>query len=410
MKNIDGKTKVLGIVAEYNPWHKGHEYQLQEAMKMCGAKYSVGIMNGNFTQRGEPALLDKWTRAEMAIKGGIDLVVELPFYYGCNSAEYFAKGAVKLMKNSGVVTHIGFGSESGDIEAIKQVAEILANEPINFKELLGENLKKGYSFPKARMEALATYCNRDYKEVLLSPNNILAIEYVKQLIKQQSDIEPITIKRAGSGYHDTDVSSLASATAIRKALWEMTNWKVDEIERENAMAKVKEMVPNTTFEILMREKDNLIFKDNKKYFNLLRYVILSEKSLQNTFSAAEGIENAFIKNVRGCADRETLIEKVKSKRYTYAGISRIASQMVMNFTKDQKEPSYIRILGFSEQGRELLKMMKKKTVEECPLVTNVNKFQGDILLDVKSTDVFNMIAGKDLYKNSDFVKSPIIFN
>ena len=142
MENINGKTKgktkVLGIVAEYNPWHKGHKYQLEESMKLCRAEYSVGIMNGDFTQRGEPALLDKWTRAEMALAGGLDLVVELPFYFGCNSAEYFAKGAVELAMATGTITHLGFGSESGDIENIKKVARFLADEPVEFKEALLE--------------------------------------------------------------------------------------------------------------------------------------------------------------------------------------------------------------------------------------------------------------------------------
>lgn len=410
MKNIDGKAKVLGIVAEYNPWHRGHEYQLKQAMKISGAEYSVGIMNGNFTQRGEPALLDKWTRAEMALKGGIDLVVELPFYYGCNSAEYFAKGAVKLMVNSGIVTHMGFGSESGNMDAIREIADVLAHEPLEFKKLLGEKLNEGYSFPKARMKALSEFCKSDCAEMLLSPNNILAVEYVKQLIKHNSSIKPVTVKREGGGYHDTNRCQIASATAIRKALKELKEMHLSPACRENAILEIRNMVPESTFEILMREKDSLIFKDDKKFFDLLRHVILRDTDLAETFSAAEGIENVFQKNVRMCSDRNELIEQVKSKRYTYAGISRTATQMVMNYKKNEKEPSYIRILGFTEKGRELLKLMKKSISDEYTLITNVNKFQGDMSLDIRATDVYNMLSDRDLYKNSDFVKKPVIIN
>ena len=407
MKNIDGKTKVLGIVAEYNPWHKGHEFQLQEAMKISGAEYSVGIMNGNFTQRGEPALLDKWTRTEMALKGGIDLVVELPFYYGCNSAEYFAKGATQIMINSGIITHIGFGSESGDIDKIQKVAEVLADEPLEFKNILVDNLKKGISFPKARMEAIKRFCGEDCANILMSPNNILAVEYVKQLIKYNSDIRPVTIKRIGGGYHDKENSTVASATAIRSVLYEMVHSQLFGVGKED-LAEIKKMVPKSTFDILMREKDNLVFKDNDKYFDLLRHVIISGKELSDIFSVSEGIENAFIKNVRNSSCCEELIGHVKSKRYTYAGISRIAAQMVMNFKKCQEEPSYIRILGFTEKGRELLKMIKKNVSCDVPLITNVNKFYGDISLDARATDIFNIICGRNLYENSDFVRRPVI--
>ena len=399
MEKIDGKTKVLGIVAEYNPWHLGHSYQLEETKKISGANYSVAVMNGNFTQRGEPAILDKWTRAEMALKGGIDLVVELPFYFGCNSAEYFAKGAVDILINSGIVTHMGFGSESGDIGKIQNIAQLLVEEPKAFKNILVEKIQQGMSFPRARMEAVSAILGPDSAEILNSPNNILAIEYVKELIRQQSQIEPVTIARKGAGYHDEECCQLASASKIRKEL------------RDNACTEnlLEDLVPKTTADILLEHKDRLIFKDNPRYYQMLQHRLLSaSNNLIDTFSAIEGIENAFLKHVRRSKNLEELLEKVKSKRYTYAGLSRIATHMIMNFNKWEKEPKYIRILGFNEKGKKLLKMIKKSVKEPYVLVTNVNKSEADMSLDIKAQDIYNILAGENLYEKSDFVRKPVI--
>ena len=407
MENINGKSKakikVLGIVAEYNPWHKGHKYQLAESMKLCGAEYSVGIMNGDFTQRGEPAMLDKWTRARMALEGGLDLVLELPFYFGCNSAEFFARGAVDLAIGTGVITHLGFGSESGDLESIKNVAKFLADEPLLFQQALGEKLKTGVNFPRARMEVLKDFLASKEIDLLASPNNILAIEYVKQLYKRGSSIEPVTIKRAGDGYNDEEYCQIASATAIRKALREL-----DGLEDKNtAWEKIQDMIPRETYEIIKENVGNLVFKDNQKFYDLLRFQLLQGKDLSQIFSAGEGIENAFLKNVRQCKTLEELLSKVKSKRYTYAGLSRLAAHMVMNFTKEQPEPKYIRVLGFTEGGRNVLKMIKNNIAEDYELVTNINKTTADLSVDIKASDLYNLISQGDLYKKSDFVTRPV---
>jgi len=221
--------KVLGIVVEYNPFHNGHLYHLQASRASCRADCVVGVMSGNFTQRGEPAIINKWARTEMALLNGVDLVIELPCAYAMASAEYFAFGAVKLLDSLGAVDTLCFGSESGNIQKLAEVASILADEPILYKQALKTSLASGKSFPAARQEALSNYLNsllgRDYlSDAITSPNNILGIEYLKALIKLNSKIVPISIERKGSGYHSLELSGeICSATAIRKTLAE-NNW------------------------------------------------------------------------------------------------------------------------------------------------------------------------------------------
>lgn len=406
MKSING-TQVLGIVAEYNPWHMGHKYQLEESMKLCGAEYSVGIMNGDFTQRGEPAVLDKWARAGMALAGGLDLVLELPFYFGCNSAEFFASGAVDLAAATGTITHLGFGSESGDVETIKNVAKFLADEPLEFQNALAEKMKTGVSFPRARMEVLSGFLGSNAANLLASPNNILAVEYVKQLYKLGSNITPVTVKRTGGGYNDENWCQIASATAIRKVLRQMAD-SCDVSEKNCLQRKLEEMVPKETYQGLMENFDRLVFKDNQKFYDLVRYRLLENKDLSQIFSAAEGIENAFIKNVRKSQSLEDLLGQVKSKRYTYAGLSRVAAHMVMGFEKNHNKPKYIRVLGFNERGRDVLKMIKANLAEGYELVTNANKANSDLSLDIKASDMYNLISEQDLYKKSDYLMRPVM--
>ena len=199
--------KTVGIIAEFNPLHNGHKYLLDEAKRLSGADFCIVVMSGNFVQRGSPALLDKYTRTQMALLNGVDLVIELPVIYATASAEYFARGAVRLLDKLGVVDIITFGSECGNIELLKKAATELTEETPDFKKNLQDNLKKGLSFPKARSQAIGK--QGDGSE----PNNILGIEYIKALNYWDSSITPTTIERKGSGYHD---EQMASATAIRK--------------------------------------------------------------------------------------------------------------------------------------------------------------------------------------------------
>ena len=189
--------KVLGIVGEYNPFHNGHLYHLEQSKKMTSSTYTVAIMSGNFTQRGSTSLIDKWSKAEVALQCGIDLVIELPVLYAISSAENFADGAIKILDSLKVVDYISFGAETSDIDVLQKFADVLYHEPREYKNILSHELGKGLSFPKARENALMMYLNdiRKYVNVLSSPNNILGIEYLKALKKYKSNIMPISIAR-----------------------------------------------------------------------------------------------------------------------------------------------------------------------------------------------------------------------
>lgn len=190
-------SKVLGIIAEYNPFHNGHLYHLEQSKKLTGANYTVAIISGNFTQRGSTSLVDKWSKAKSAIENGIDLVIELPVLYATSSAENFAEGSIKLLNSLKVVDYISFGAETSNIDTLSEISEILLNEPRNYKNILSRELSKGVSFPKARENALLSYLdnNQKYQNILSSPNNILGIEYLKAMKKFKSTIKPVSVPR-----------------------------------------------------------------------------------------------------------------------------------------------------------------------------------------------------------------------
>jgi predicted nucleotidyltransferase len=367
-------VKVAGIIAEYNPMHSGHIYHLQQTKDICKADFVVAVMSGNFTQRGEPAIYDKWLRAAAAVKNGVDLVLELPFAYACNSAAYFGTGAVNILDGLGCVTHLCFGSETGQIQPLLELATFLADEPNNYKDALKRSLDKGLSFPTARESALTeTYGKAD---ALKLPNNILGIEYLKALIQLKSKIEPVTIIRKGQGHHE-------SASEIRKT----------------------------------------IIWDESKYFDMIRQAFIKSQwgNLDNIFGAAEGIQNKIVKNIRSAKDLDDLIDKVKTKRYTWTGINRLLAQTLVGFTAEEFQQingtRYGRILAFNENGAKLLRRIKKTECATMPILTNINRdldqhpgADGGIKLslakDVLASDLYNLAFSKDLYKNSDFVVKP----
>ncbi|MEE1037744.1 MAG: nucleotidyltransferase [Eubacterium sp.] len=387
--------RVLGIVAEYNPMHNGHIYQLLKCKEESMSDCVVAVVSGNFTQRGEPALLDKWTRTEMAILSGVDLVIELPFYYACNSAEYFASGAVDILNSMGIITHLGFGSECGDIEQLKKTAMILVEESHEFKENLKKYLDEGHSFPKARQLAAG-----EYGTILNEPNNILAIEYLKKLTKESSDIIPITVKREKTAYHDENINeNIASGKGIRKFL------------RENDNSISLDQVMNSqAAKVLEDAKEFFVFSDSEKYFALLKSCILrsDKEHLKKIFSITEGLENKIIKEIRNCNSLDQFIESLKSKRYTRTMLQRICTHILLDMKKEQVQDKYIRVLGFNQKGAALLKRMKKEETCKYPVITNINKIEDvDLSLDIRANDIYNMISGRDTYNRSDFVVQPV---
>ena len=308
---------LLGLIVEYNPFHNGHKYHLEKSKEITNATHTVAIMSGSFLQRGEPALFDKYTRAEMAVKNGVDLVIELPTLYACQSAEIFSHGAVATLNSLNCVNSLCFGSEEGNIDILQTISEILVKEPSDFKTTLKNFLDEGIVFPVARSKALYEYIKNNHllelsedelQQVLNSSNNILGIEYIKSLIKLNSSIKPYTITRIASKYNSTDIeSNICSATAIRNSLKDNTDLKL-----------IENVVPLHTFnEINHKINTNFNPVFDYMFYDLLSSTIIRDvDNLTKYFEVNEGIENKIYSNVFTSKNLEELINSTKSKRYT----------------------------------------------------------------------------------------------
>lgn len=366
--------KVCGIIAEYNPFHNGHAYHIEKTKEVTNCDAIVAIMSGNFVQRGAPALFDKWTRTEMALKNGIDLVIELPTYYATSSAEFFAQGSVGLLDSLGIVDSLSFGAKTTDLDALKRVANVLYLEPNDYKTMLQNELKKGLSFPIARSNALKNFIKKEYdakyiSEILLDANNVLGIEYLKALMYNNSPIVPNIIKRKGEDYNSTNiVDGVCSATAIRKLL------EKQEIEvLQDVMPKESFDILNT--ELLSGKQPMNIEKYEKEIFYILRRSLAND--LFELADVSEGLENVLKKASNETTEIEKLIDMMKSKRYTRTRIQRILLHALLNITKDEVNnykynPQYIRVLGFTKTGEKLLTQIYNKS--NLPIVTSVSKF------------------------------------
>lgn len=316
---------ILGIVSEYNPFHNGHIRHLELSKQLTKTDFTVAVMSGNFVQRGDTALVDKWTRTEMALKSGIDLVIELPTVYAISSAENFADGAIKILNSLGVVDYLSFGSEIGEISPLNDVASILYKEPKEFSSLITAQLKSGLSYPRAREIALSQFfgTSKKYTEVLNNPNNILGVEYLKSIKKHRSHIKPLTIKRDYSDYNSNTVKNgIASATAIRTMLQNNKN--------------IHRVVPFQTYELLDECKQNgKIITDlsvfEKEILYILRKMTLSEIAALPDVS--EGLENRIKLAANTVNNLNDLISNIKTKRYTQSRIQRILLYALLNISR-----------------------------------------------------------------------------
>jgi len=263
--------RIVGLVTEYNPFHTGHLYHLHKSIELTKADFSIAVMSGYFLQRGEPAIVDKYKRAEMALAAGIDIVFEIPFPFASHNAGVFAFGALSLLNSLGVVTHLCFGSESGNIEELQTIAKILYHESENFKADVVRFSKEGLPYPEARLKALNKALEREglNPQILKGSNNILGIEYLISLLKLDSKIEPLTIKRVGSAYLDGEIKGkFSSATAIRKVIL------------ESGVSRVKDIVPPITYKILKEceERGEIVSMKNfeKEILMLLKRLEVGE--------------------------------------------------------------------------------------------------------------------------------------
>ncbi|MFL0195948.1 nucleotidyltransferase [Clostridium sp. WILCCON 0269] len=405
--------KVAGIIVEYNPFHNGHKYHIQKTKSITDCHAIVAVMSGNFVQRGAPSIIDKWTKTKMALLNGVDLVLELPVLYSLSSAEFFAYGAVSLLENLGIVENLCFGSECEDIELLNLIAKILYEEPEEFKLTLKEKLSEGMSYASARSSALSEFLlhkcylkNYNIPEILHSPNNILAIEYCKSLIKINSTIIPVPIKRLGNCYNSLHINhGFSSATSIRRFLKENTT--IRGLERD---------LPHNVLSILKNlQTSGYKFTFEDSMVSYLKYKgFFYGKNIKSLPDVSEGIENRILTSLKNNFSYDQIITDAKTKRYTYSRISRILCQFFLGFedsdtkTWRKNKCPYARVLGFNSKGIEILRKIKKSSL--IPIYTKLPKKTNDILnMDVMATKGYSLL-NENIAFNRDYTSSPIIID
>lgn len=368
---------VNGIIAEYNPFHNGHKYQLEESLRLTGADYTVVVMSGNFVQRGAPALVDKRLRTEMALRCGADLVLELPVLYATASSEYFAAGAVALLDKLGVVTHLCFGSECGDAAALGQIAAFFAKEPESYRADLKRLLKQGLSYPDARARALSLQSDvpDNCAEILSSPNNILGIDYIKEIIKRKSSITPVTVKRLGAGYHDTlpledtkcPKPSPISALAIRQTL------------REGQLpAGLRSFMPEEVWQLLHTRMSEacLIYPDSLSGLLYYKLLLEREQGYEKYLDVSPDLSNRIQNSLNRFTGFIPFCDLLKTKAFTHTRISRCLLHILLDIEADdmrhsraQDDTPYARVLGFRRSARTLLHAVRVHS--SLPLITKL---------------------------------------
>ncbi|MEN6460301.1 MAG: nucleotidyltransferase [Syntrophomonas sp.] len=411
---------VLGIIAEFNPLHNGHLHLLQEAHNHAEFDATVCVMSGNFLQRGDPAICNKWARTEMALQSGIDLVIELPFSFAVRSAYYFARGAIQLLTRTGVVTHLAFGSETGNIDTLKSLSTIIANEPEKYKSLLKQYLSQGFNFPSARSRALQSLVGgnpNEIRDLLVMPNNILALEYLRVIEKEYTPLTPITIARTDSGYHSTHLSRYASASAIRNTL--VNNQSIKLIETA---------MPAHCLSILEREMLSgraPVLVNSMAQSILVKLRTMPIEQLRNIYEISEGLEYRIKQAASSCGTVDELKQAIKSKRYSFTRINRILLYSLCDLCKTQVEqldeygPSYVHVLGFSSKGQKILQEIKNKSrlvvfnrggdVKNA-YIKGKNTVLGKMLaLDTLATDIYTLLYPEPSHRKGalDFTTSPI---
>ena len=407
---------ITGIIAEYNPFHNGHAYQLEQARLLTGCDFLVVVMSGDYVQRGAPAVFDKYTRARMALACGADLVLELPVACSCASAEFFASGAVSLLDGLGCVDFLCFGSESGNLQSLMEPARILAKESPVFQEALRRGLSLGLSFPAARKEAFRACASNP--DILDLPNNILGIEYLKALLQRESSIKPLTIKRKGQGYHDTLLDSgFASASGIRRFL------KQEEAPL-SALPALKESLPDPVMEVLTDTLAHTLPVWEEDFSMLLRYELLRQSASDLTRYA--DISPDLGRRLKNCADKfssfSEFVALVKTKDVTYTRITRALFHILLNLTGEDTRNSvampYARILGFRKDHSRILGLLKENS--RIPIIPKAADYKTYLTPDLQPLFEKDLFAA-NLYETiaaakqkraflHDLKRSPVILS
>lgn len=410
-------ARVVGIIAEYNPFHNGHYYHMQKAKQEANADYCIAVISGNFTQRGDVSIVNKWAKAYMAICGGADLVIELPTIYSVSSAENFANGAIKILDSLKIVDSFAFGAEANDLATLNNIANVLNEEPKGYTNILNHELKKGISYPAARENAIMMYLNdiKRYANVMGNPNNILAVEYLKALKNQKSKLTPIMIKRQKVYYNEHRiVDGYASATGIRELL------------KNKEYSDVSKVVPRSTYQILGQQANNgRMILSLEKYQKEIIYALrkMTVEEIAELPDVSEGLENSIKNAANNCNNLTELINGIKSKRYTQTRIQRILIYALLGINKKMMENSkkiipYTRILGFNSKGKMLISEIMNKN-PKINMITSVKKYidqnknkqLAEILnVDIFATDVYTLGYEYDSKANLDFTNNMIITN
>lgn len=397
---------ITGIITEYNPFHNGHKFHLEESKKQTKSDGTICIMSGNFVQRGGPAIIDKWKRTEMALSNGVDLIIELPTFYAVSSAEFFAKGAVSILNSLNIVNNLFFGSEIGDAKVLSEIAKVLVSEDERFQNILKENLSLGLTFAKAREKSLIEYLNSsEINNIITSSNNILGIEYIKAILKLNSSINPVALKREGSNYNDKSLSqTFSSATSIREVLKNTSN-----------IEDLKNIIPLESYEVFSKlQEQDYRFTFEEEMFKYIKYKIQTNcVNFNNLYEVTEGLDNKIIKEISSSNSLHEFILKIKSKRYTYSKISRILTHIYLGLDNDDfkdianENNLYVRVLGFNKTGREILSLIKANS--SIPLITKVPRFTNNPLLkfDLQATACYSLLNDK-VNPFNDYLQSPII--
>ncbi|RED65959.1 nucleotidyltransferase [Cohnella lupini] len=387
----------VGVIVEYNPLHNGHLYHLQQSKKITGADAVVAVMSGHFLQRGEPALADKWARAEMALRAGCDLVLELPVAYSSQPAQWFAYGSVAVLEATGIVDSVCFGSESGDVESLRTMAALLAEEPADFVSTLSARLKEGLPYPSAFTAAAKTYLQskgmNDLAFSLTEPNHTLGLHYLIAMRKINSKMVPFSIRREKSEYGQSDITDIriASATALRKLL----------LGQSGSLDQLEAYVPATTLDILKREIQAGRAPIHWEHYRSQLFHELyrqNESQLSEYAEVTEGLEHRIKSLLPRLPEHSiaALLQALKTKRYTHTKLQRMLLRILLGHRKESVGPTklaagidYIRVLGFNERGQRLLHDMRAKA--KVPIVASAAKESSPFLaLDAQATAVYSL--------------------
>jgi len=387
-----------GIICEYNPFHKGHQYHINEAKRLTGNQPVIAVMSGNFVQRGEPAILDKWRRTEMALREGVALVIEIPTCCSTASSEYYAGAGIRLLENSGIASHISFGVEDADTHLLETVSNIVFHEPAEYTALLKKQMNLGLGYAAARADALSMLTGCD-PATLRSPNFILGVEYYKAIRRYDSSLVPIPILRQGQ-YHDASMDTpLPSASAIRQAIRQGDSW-------QNA-------IPHTSTHLLSPEfyADPIDSWSQELYYRLCFH---TADSLRQIPDIAEGLENRILKYTDHPRRISELVSLLSTKRYPKSRIRRILLRILLDIRSIQ-EPSYIRVLGFRKDSQSVLSELTAHS--KVPVITNLarqlpqlpQKAQNQLYEEIRCTNLYNAhTASAHLGWNAELTKPLII--